>query len=207
MWWTLAAALAGPNADRSLAVVLDYDASERQRVRAARALGRLDPSDPAVAEVVTPLAAELQSELPERLPGVIRKTLGRLDATAVWTTELESDDAATRERAANLLGQAGTPPAGGALVEVLDDPVADVREAAAGALSAYPDAEALQGLTGCLQDPALGVRLAAAQTLGFLATTEARDALRQARLTERDEVAQHYLDAALQHIRLKQAIP
>ncbi len=206
IWWTFATALATPGADASLATVLDEDASTRDRIRATRKLGRLDPDDPAVPEVVTPLAGELQAELPEKLPGAIRKTLGRLDASSVWTAELSSPDRATRRRAANLLGQegpsraAGATTSGAALVAVLDDPAAGVREAAAGALVAFPETDAVAELSDCLEDPVIAVRLAASQTLGFLGGERALAALQDARAGETNVVVQHYLDAAMGHI-------
>ncbi|MEN0062089.1 MAG: HEAT repeat domain-containing protein [Myxococcota bacterium] len=201
MWWFLATALAGSAADQSLAVVLDETASTRSRMRAAKELGRLDPSSDEAQRAVTALAGTLQAELPANLPEAIRKTLVRLGATQVWTRELGSADVPTRRRAADLLGQEGNREAGPALVAQLEDPDASVREAVAGALGGYPAAGAVAPLILRLQDTSIGVRLAASQSLGFLGGEEAAKGLAKARIIEQDRVVQHYLDVALQHIR------
>ena len=210
MWWTLSAALANPGADASLAVALDPEASARDRVKAVRTLGRLDPGDPSVADIVTPLAAQLASPLPDDLTRAIRRTLGRLNASSVWTVELGSPDAGTRRRAAGLLGESDLtphPPAGPALVGVLNDPVASVRAAAANALVAHPQADAVDDLAQRLDDPAIRVRMAASRTLGFLGGQAAEEALMQRRLVESDVMVRHYLDAALGHIARHQDQP
>lgn len=204
MWWTLATALADPGALTPLDVVMDDAAPRKERVRAAKELGRLDPAGDERGAVVTPLATELESELPDSLSAAIRKTLGRLDATAVWTAELGSSDPKTRRVAARLLGQEGAAPAGDALLGVLKDPDARVRQTAAGALVAFPDTDSVDALAGCLGDPVIAVRLAASQTLGFLASSAAEQALLSARVEERDVVVKHYLDAAIGHIRRQQ---
>lgn len=204
MWWTLATALANPT-ETSLAMALDHLAPPRDRVRATRSLGRLEPSDPAVPGVVTPLAASLDSELPPPLAPAIRKTLGRLDATAVWTEQLGAKDPDTRAVAAGLLGREGQTSAGPALVDALGDPSAKVRAAAAGALASYPNAQAIDDLETRLRDSSVRVRLAAAQTLGFLGGEEAQKALVNARLSEKNEVVRHYLEAAIGHIARRDA--
>ncbi|MEM6926352.1 MAG: HEAT repeat domain-containing protein [Myxococcota bacterium] len=200
MWWIIATAVADPGVDAALATALDAQASTKARTKAIRELGRLDPEHPEVPSVVTPLAAELRTELPGGLSAAIRKTLGRLDAPSIWTVNLTSPDATTRRTAADLLGHEGSAPAGPALVAVLDDPVASVRAAAAGALVAYPATDSVGPLSERLKDPALAVRLAASQTLGFLGGDVAFRALAQARATESDAVVKHYLDAAMGHI-------
>jgi HEAT repeat protein len=175
-----------------ISVVLDRSAPERTRIAAAMRVSQSGARD-----AVIPMVQALQNTKGS-LKAAVRKALGELNAASTLQADLTTEDAAVRQRSAELLGVLQDTAALGALVERLKDSDAGVREAAAIALAKFGGPDQVQALTGTLcDDEVTDVRMAAAQALGEIDAPSAKEALVQALKTEKDDFVKVVINMGL----------
>jgi hypothetical protein len=122
-----------------------------------------------------------------------------------WIVALQHEDAQTRHRAADALGEIGDPAAVRALLEAVRDPNAYVRRQAARALGQIGDASAVPGLIGALNDDRHFVReqgVEALARIGAASVSGLADALR-----EQNPAARFHIVEALGSIGDVSAVP
>lgn len=175
-----------------ISVVFDRSAPERTRIAAAMRVSQSGARD-----AVIPMVQALQNTKGS-LKAAVRKALGELNAASTLQADLTTEDAAVRQRSAELLGVLQDTGALGALVERLKDSDAGVREAAAIALAKFGGPDQVQALTRTLcDDEVTDVRMAAAQALGEIDAPSAKAALVQALKTEKDDFVKVFINMGL----------
>jgi len=177
-----------------ISVVFDRSATERMRIAAAMKVSQSGSRD-----AVVPMVQALQNTKGS-LKAAIRRALDELKATSVLLADLASKDPEVRQASAELLGVLQDPESLGALVQSLKDPVPGVREECATAIAKFGGAQQVQALNHVLRtDEQSDVRMAAAQALGQIDAPAAKEALREALSTEKDDFVVVFIKMGLKN--------